>query len=175
MDNLFWEQVVKDITVHKTVIRKSGGTCDSYINGKYLVLRPDTLLFCAKAFLDIAHSLNVTHVGGEVASALPLVGSIVALSDQTHKKVHGFFIREAIKPYGIHEMVEGQFEPGARLLVIDDVVGTGSVALRSCRILQEKQYNIAGFCAIIDRNEGARQKIEAKGIAFHALYTLEKA
>lgn len=166
-------EMIPDITVFKTIQRKSGGTCEYYIDGKNIILHPVRLYKCAEALLEVAYSLEATHVGGEVASALPLVGSILTMSHMLNRDLHGYIIRETVKPHGIHNLVEGQISSEARLLVIDDIVGMGSVALRCCRLLKTMGWTVVGFCAIIDRNEGARNKIEAEGFPFHALYTIE--
>lgn len=165
-------KVIPEITVFKKIQRKSGGTCDYYIDGKNIILHPGRLFVCAEALLNVAYSVEATHVGGEVASALPLIGSILTMSHMRKKELHGYIVRETVKPHGIHNLVEGQISSESRLLVIDDIVGMGSVALRCCQLLRAMGWTVVGFCAVIDRNEGARNKIEAEGFLFHALYTI---
>ncbi len=56
------------------------------------------------------------------------------------------------------EMHEGSFEPGARVLIVDDLVATGGTA-KAASELVEKVGQVAGFVFVIELGflEGARQ------------------
>lgn len=164
--------MVKQSIIFDKFKRKSGGFCEYYVNGRRMVLNSDSVLICSNKILDIAINLGVTHVGGEVASALPLVGAIITLAALRGYKLTGFFIREAEKEHGLSNIIEGEFTDKSSLLLVDDVIGKGSVAVRCCRLLRDKRLNVSGFCAIVDRNEGAYELLQAEGVKLYSLCTI---
>ena len=61
-------------------------------------------------------------------------------------------------------MIEGPFAASDRVVVIEDVITTGGSALRAIETLQSAGARILGVLAVVDREEGGREAIEATGI-----------
>ncbi|MFM9327772.1 orotate phosphoribosyltransferase [Paenibacillus mesotrionivorans] len=165
--------MVKQSILFDQFKRKSGGSCDYYVHGRRMVLDSGVLLACSNRMLDLAIRLKVSHVGGEVASALPLVGSMITLAAMKGYALDGFFIREAVKDHGFSHMVEGELNNNSTVLLVDDVIGKGSVALRTSRLLRQQGVAVKGFCAIVDRCEGASELLQAEGLELFSLCTTD--
>jgi len=54
---------------------------------------------------------------------------------------------------------------------VEDVATTGGQALEAVESLREAGANVVAVIATIDRLEGARENVEAKGLVFEALFT----
>lgn len=60
-------------------------------------------------------------------------------------------------------LIEGPFEPGDRVAVIEDVITTGASAVRAAKAISDAGGQIAGILALVDREEGGRQALESNG------------
>jgi orotate phosphoribosyltransferase len=81
------------------------------------------------------------------------------------------FVRNAKKEYGTHKQVEGLFDPGDRVVFVEDVATSGGQAVEAVKVLKELGMVVLGVIAVIDRQEGARENVENAGARFEALFT----
>lgn len=149
------KKLVSQSIVHEPIRRRSGGTCDVYVDSANLLYHSELITLAAEKMLDIAYERGATHIGGEATSALPLIGAIMTLSVLRGQQLHGFMIRKEVKSYGKSSLIEGDLPSGSRVLLIDDVTGTGSAAVRCCEILRELGVTVVGYSSIVDRQEQA--------------------
>ena len=70
-------------------------------------------------------------------------------------------------------MIEGPFQKGWRVAVIDDVVTTGGSTLKAIKAVEEAGGQVVLALALVDRMEGGRENIEKAGYPFIALVTRE--
>ena len=73
--------------------------------------------------------------------------------------------------YGTGKLIEGRFNPGERVLVLEDVATSGGQALEAVRTLGAHRLETAAVVAVIDRLEGARENLTAANVRFEALFT----
>ena len=81
-------------------------------------------------------------------------------------------VRKGAKGYGTDKAMEGKAEPGQKVVMIEDVVTSGGAALMAADKLREAGLEVAALLCVVDREEGGREQIEAKGLAFDPLFTL---
>ena len=81
-------------------------------------------------------------------------------------------IRNAKKDYGTAQRFEGVLERGDRVLITEDIATTGGQSIEAARMLRDEMgADVAKIVVVIDRQEGAREAVEAAGFAFAALFT----
>ncbi len=80
-------------------------------------------------------------------------------------------VRNAKKDYGTGKQFEGRLESGERVLLVEDVVTTAGQILEAAKALQDAGATVERIVAVIDRQEGGRQNVEAAGLTFEALFT----
>jgi orotate phosphoribosyltransferase len=73
-------------------------------------------------------------------------------------------VRKEVKSHGTGKTIEGPFKEGDRVAVIEDVITTGGSALRAIEAVRAAKGTVAGVLALVDREEGGRQAIEATGV-----------
>ncbi|WP_258535803.1 orotate phosphoribosyltransferase [Bacillus sp. 03113] len=168
------KDLVTNSVVYQQIQRRTGGTCDYYIDSTKLIFEPEVITFAAKKILNLAYEHGVTHIGGEATSALPLVGAVMALSISQGTPLKGFMIRKERKPYGKSELIEGEFSVDSRVLLVDDVTGMGSAAKRCCELLINQNISIIGFVSIVDRQEAALKELRKFGIALIPLFNINE-
>jgi len=100
-----------------------------------------------------------------------LGGVALAASTSMAGKIPFVIIRNAKKGYGTQKMYEGKLEKGDRVLLVEDVATTGGQVIEAAKTITEAGATVEKIVAVIDRQEGARENIEAAGYAFDALMT----
>ena len=108
-------------------------------------------------------------VGGLTLGADPVAYSIAHAAAAAGRHLEAFTVRKEAKGHGAGRLVEGPVEPGVSVVVVEDVVTTGGSALRAIEALTAFGASVHGVLAVVDREEGGRQTIEAAG---HPLITL---
>ncbi|MCA1838051.1 MAG: orotate phosphoribosyltransferase, partial [Actinobacteria bacterium] len=78
-------------------------------------------------------------------------------------------VRKETKAHGTGKLIEGPFREGDRVAVIEDVITTGGSALRAIEAVRAAKGTVAGVLALVDREEGGRQAIEATGVSVVSL------
>jgi len=110
-------------------------------------------------------------IGGLTMGADPVAYAIAAASMDTPKPIDAFSVRKEAKRHGTGRRIEGNFQPGAAVVVIEDVITSGGSALTAIDAIREEGGLVLGLLALVDREAGGRQKIEAHGVSVCALVT----
>ena len=72
-------------------------------------------------------------------------------------------MRKAAKEYGTAKRLEGVFEPGQRVCVVEDVVTSGGALLSAVEALREANLDVSAAICVVDREEGGAEAIAAGG------------
>ncbi len=75
--------------------------------------------------------------------------------------LHGFLVRKAEKTHGAGRRIEGFLEPGAPVVIVDDVCTTGGSTILAIEAAREAGMVVAGVLCLVDREQGGRARIEA--------------
>jgi len=68
------------------------------------------------------------------------------------------------------EIHSDAFQPGARVLLVDDLIATGGTAEAAVKLLGQLQAKLVGACFIVDLPElGGRQKLRDMGVPVRTL------
>ncbi len=81
------------------------------------------------------------------------------------------FIRNQKKDYGTAKQLEGKLAAGDRVMLVEDVCTTGGQVLEAAKVIEAQQAEVLCIVGTIDREEGARENIEAAGYRFESLFT----
>ncbi len=65
--------------------------------------------------------------------------------------------------------VEGEIRPDWKVLVVDDVSTSGRTILEAAKAVEEEGGEVTDALVLIDRLEGARERLSKEGIALHCL------
>jgi len=106
------------------------------------------------------------RLAGAELGGIPLV---TAASLETG--LPALFVRNAKKGYGTAQQLEREREPSERVVFLEDVATTAGQALEAVGVLREAGLVVAAVVCVIDRQEGARENVEAAGLRFEALFT----
>ncbi|MGQ0815692.1 MAG: orotate phosphoribosyltransferase [Gemmatimonadota bacterium] len=108
-------------------------------------------------------------VGGLTLGADPIAYAIAHEAALQGRALDAFTVRKEAKAHGAGKLVEGSFAAGMSVVIVEDVITTGDSALRAARTIAEADGHVLGILAVVDREEGGRERIEAAGFAVRAL------
>ena len=108
-------------------------------------------------------------VGGLTLGADPVSYAIAYASALAGTPLRAFTVRKEAKAHGTGRLIEGPFREGDRVAVVEDVITTGGSALRAIEAIRAAGGVVAGVLALVDREEGGREAIEAADLPVIAL------
>ena len=151
----------------------SGRQSTLYIDARLTTMSPEGLTLIGPLALEAIRGAgwDVQSVGGLTLGADPVsyaVSYASALAGDG-KALRAFTVRKEAKAHGTGKLVEGTFEPGDRVAVIEDVITTGGSALKAIAALRAAGGTVAGVLALVDREEGGREALEGDGVGVIAL------
>lgn len=149
----------------------SGRTSTYYIDAKMTTLDPKGANVVARLILEVLKDYDLDAIGGFTLGADPIVSAVAVLSTETARPLPAFIVRKEPKKHGERKMIEGPFEKGWKVCVVDDVVTTAGSTLKACQAVEEEGGKVVLTLAIVDRQEGGRENLEAKGYKFVSLLT----
>jgi orotate phosphoribosyltransferase len=144
----------------------SGKKSALYIDARLTTMSPDGLsLIGPLGFAALrATGWNVSAVGGLTLGADPISYAISYASASSMTPLRAFTVRKEPKSHGTGKLVEGPFQAGDRVAVIEDVITTGSSTLQAIEAVRSAGGFVAGVLALVDREEGGRAAIEKEEI-----------
>ena len=102
--------------------------------------------------------------------AAPEVGAIALAAAASLRSGLSFVIvRKAAKEYGTTKRLEGVYEPGERVVVVEDVVTSGGAAIDSVHALRAAGLTCETVICVVDREEGGAAAMAADGVVLHRL------
>jgi orotate phosphoribosyltransferase len=110
-------------------------------------------------------------VGGLTLGADPISYAISYASANSEHPLRAFTVRKEPKAHGTGKQIEGPFQAGDRVAVIEDVITTGGSALRAIDAVRAAHGTVVGILALVDREEGGREAIERTGTTVLSLVT----
>ncbi|HEU4642814.1 MAG TPA: orotate phosphoribosyltransferase [Gemmatimonadaceae bacterium] len=144
----------------------SGRQSSLYIDARLTTMSPDGLALIGPLGIAALHATgwNVAAVGGLTLGADPISYAIAYASASTERPLRAFTVRKEAKAHGTGKLIEGPFRVGDRVAIIEDVITTGGSALKAVDAVRAAGGIIAGVLALVDREEGGREAIEAAGL-----------
>jgi orotate phosphoribosyltransferase len=113
-------------------------------------------------------------VGGLTLGADPIAYAIAHAARLAGDSLDAFTVRKQAKTHGTGRRIEGCFEAGDAVVVIEDVITTGGSTLDAIGAVSADGGQVLGVLALVDREEGGRQAIEAAGFPVTLLVALSE-
>ena len=135
----------------------SSGKRSPFYVDKYLFSTEPNLLRDIAAELSEALPPGVDRLAGVELGAVPLV-----VATALHTGLPYAIVRKAAKEYGgsAGRAVEGVVEPGEKVVLLEDVVSTGTQAVKAARELVALGIDVVRVVAVLDRRDEPGEELE---------------
>ncbi len=149
----------------------SGRQSDLYIDCRPTTMYPEGLASIGPLGLHAIgeRAWHPDSIGGLTLGADPVSYAIAYASQLAGMPVRAFTVRKEAKTHGTGKVIEGAFEANDRVVVVEDVITTGGSALRAVEAVRAAGGTVVGVLAVVDREEGGREAIQAAGLEVEAL------
>lgn len=107
-------------------------------------------------------------VGGLTLGADPVAYAIAHAAESD--AIDAFTVRKQPKDHGTGRRIEGAFEAGMDVVVVEDSMTSGASALKAVDAVREAGGTVLGVFCVVDREEGARQRLADSGLELVALF-----
>jgi orotate phosphoribosyltransferase len=152
----------------------SGRMSNYYFNCKAVTLHPEGMYLIGNIIFDMLQDTAVKGIGGLTLGADPIADAVAYTSYLKKKPVEAFVVRKTAKAHGTMQWIEGNIKAGDRVVIVDDVITTGKSTIEAINRSQEAGLDIVRIIALVDRQEGGRESIEALGFRVDAVVTREE-
>ena len=148
-------------------VLRSGRRSRYYLDKYRFETRPDLLgpIGDAIAATVSEHAPDATRLAGPelgavaLSAAASLAGGLPFL-----------IVRGAAKAYGTGNRLEGVFEPGELVCLVEDVVTSGGAAVEAVEALREAGLEVRNAVCVVDREEGGIDALARAGVRLEPLY-----
>jgi len=152
----------------------SGQKSTYYIDGKLTTLDSRGAYLVARIFLAMLADDVPDAVGGLTLGADPIVGSMLTLAGMEDLDLKGFIVRKQAKEHGTQSLVEGRLEKGDRVVVVEDILTTGSSSLKAIQAVRELGCEVNRVLAVVDREQGAKENLKKARCRVEAIFSVSE-
>lgn len=147
----------------------SGKKATYYVDLRKVSLDHRVAPLIGQVMLDLIAAVpDVSAVGGLTMGADPIATAILHQGAARGLAYHAFVVRKEPKDHGRGRQVEGPDLAGKRVIVLEDTSTTGGSPLAAIEALLKVGAEIAAVAVVVDRDTGARERIEAAGYPYFA-------
>lgn len=163
---LLIDQIKKLAIVHGKVTLASGRTADYYVDMRRVTLDGVAAPIVGRVMRDLVADWSFDAVGGLTLGADPVAAAMLHAAAIADQRLDAFIVRKEGKAHGLQRRIEGTPVAGRRVLAVEDTCTTGGSVLTAVEALREAGAEVVGVAVIVDRDTGAREAIEAAGLAY---------
>src|SRR5688572_23383687 len=152
----------------------SGKTSTVYVDARLTTMHPEGMRLIGSLGIERIRSLNwkPDSIGGLTLGADPVSYAISYSTAGSSSSIRAFTVRKEPKIHGTGNLIEGPFKPGDHVVITEDVITTGKSAIQAIDAVESAGGVILGVLAVVDREDGGREAIRARGHDVIALTTI---
>ena len=148
-------------------VLRSGKRSKYYLDKYRFETRPELLRPLGERIAAIVreHAADATRLAGPELGAVALAASASLASGLPF-----LIVRKAAKEYGTTKRIEGVFEPGECVCVVEDVVTSGGALLESVVALRGAGLVVHTAVCVVDREEGGADALARHAVRLRPLF-----
>jgi len=151
----------------------SGKVSPYYIDLRIVPSFPDTFRQICD-FYDEAITTQLGLKNFDRIAGVPIAGIPFASQIAYNLKKPFLYVRKGVRLHGRQRRVEGILVSGDRVLLVDDLVTTGLTLKKAAEAVTAEGGIVTKAVALLDREEGGKEKLAKSGIQLHALLKISE-
>jgi orotate phosphoribosyltransferase len=153
--------------LHGDFVLRSGRRSPYYLDKYRFETRPELLgPLGERIAAEVAeHEPDAVRLAGPELGAVALAASASLASGLPF-----LIVRSRAKEYGTANRLEGAFEPGERVCLVEDVVTSGGAAIEAVEALREAGLECGTAVCVVDREEGGADALARRAVRLRALF-----
>ncbi|TDV50703.1 orotate phosphoribosyltransferase [Actinophytocola oryzae] len=155
--------------VHGRVTLASGTEADYYVDLRRATLHHAAAPLIGRLLRQLTADWDYVAVGGLTLGADPVAYAMMHAAASVGEVLDVFVVRKETKAHGMQRRIEGIEVTGQPVLAVEDTSTTGGSVLTAVDALNEAGARVVGVAAIVDRDTGAREAVEARGLQYRYL------
>lgn len=152
----------------------SGGKSHYYIDARRTTMSAEGLGIIGELGLATIRALQwkARSVGGLTLGADPIAYAIAGSSRAKPPVLDAFTVRKERKAHATGQQIDGCFERGMHVVVVEDTFTTGTSALRAVEVVQQEGGIVSGVLGLVDREEGGADAVRGAGHAVASILSI---
>ena len=154
-------------------VQASGAVFNYYIDLRQIISDPNLFHRVLHSYSGLLEQLQFDRIAGIPYGSLP---TATGLSLSMHKPL--IYPRKEVKAHGARRLIEGDFNEGDQVVVVDDILITGGSVLEGIAKLESSGLVVKDVVVFIDhggqRDRRARERLENLGYRVHAVLDIER-
>lgn len=154
-------------------VQASGAVFNYYVDLRQIISDPNLFHRVLHSYSGLLEQLNFDRIAGIPYGSLP---TATGLSLALHKPL--IYPRKEVKAHGARRLIEGDFNEGDQVVVVDDILITGGSVLEGIAKLESSGLVVKDVVVFIDhggqRDRRARQRLEDQGYRVHAVLDIPR-
>jgi uridine monophosphate synthetase len=152
----------------------SGKKSPIYVDLRLLASHPAVLRPVALAYADLLRGILGNWELGVRLAAIPYAALPIGTAVALETGLPLIYPRKEAKEHGRARQIEGEFQPGDRAVVLDDLITTGGSKLAAIEPLAAAGLEVRDVVVLIDREQGGREDLAEAGYRLHAVLSLRE-
>ncbi len=159
----------------------SGAKSNFYFDCKLTTLDPEGACLVGEEMWALVRGeadrrgVKLQAIGGLTMGADPIALAVGMTSwrENPEQALQVFNVRKSPKAHGKNKLIEGNFDAGMEVVVIDDVVTRGDATIKAIEAVEESGGKVAFVAVLVDREQGGCDKI--RGLGHHVVALIKRS
>jgi uridine monophosphate synthetase len=150
-------------------VQASGAVFPYYIDLRKIISIPQIFHQIVSAYADILKDLKFDRIAGIPYGSLPTATGLALRMERPM-----IFPRKEVKTYGAGKLIEGHFQAGETIVVVDDILISGKSVMEGAAKLKSAGLNVEDIVVLIDHEQGVKDKLQVNGYRAHSVLALSE-
>jgi uridine monophosphate synthetase len=156
------------ITFEETV-QASGQVFPYYIDLRRIISNPQVFDAVIGTYAEILQDLKFDRIAGIPYGSLPTASGLAL-----RLNFPLIFPRKEVKAYGARRLIEGNYEAGETIVVVDDILISGKSAIEGAQKIESCGLKVRDIVVFIDHESGVCDRIQKSGYSPHAVLKISE-
>ena len=148
-------------------VQASGSIFPYYIDLRKIISIPQIFHKIVTAYSEILKDLEFDRIAGIPYGSLPTATGLALRLERPM-----IFPRKEVKAYGTGRLIEGHFQLGEKIVVVDDIMISGNSVIKGAEKLKSVGLQVEDIVVFIDHGRGVKDKLQENGYRGHSVLTL---